>query len=602
MSSRALVLVLALAGCSDSFGDAASADGRRSAANTPPTCDAGADVAVDLGNAATIDASGSSDPDGDTITYRWKFSKVATGSTLISNDIDNRDTATTFFTPDVLGTYVAYVTCDDGLSTSFDTVSVTAEDPTNNAPVADASSSDSSGIIGASVTLDGTASSDADGDTLTYRWKFLSVPSGSTVWSPDIGDRDADVTSFTPDVEGTYTVWLWVDDGSGAVGDSWEIAVSDGTNTAPVADGSSSDTSGVPGTSVSLDASSSSDADGDSLTYRWKFVAVPGGSSLTSNSIGDRDADVTSFTPDVDGTYWAQVRVSDGIVDDTDDVFISVTSASLNTAPVADAGSDYAMDLGDVATLDATGSTDADGDTLSYRWKIVYAPYNSSITSNDIGDRDAASTSFTPDVEGPYYARVLVADDFDSDEAYVLITVSTADTGDTGTAALDISQVDAGWLVINEIMVNPSDCGDADAEYFEIYNAAATPIDLNGLEVTDNQATATVSGTTIVAAGDVAVGVRSSTTRCYGLSYDFEWSGPVLGNTGDILEIGYGSTSFDDVDFSTWSIPVGASLELDSASRDATSNDSESAWCTASGTFTGSTNDEGSPGSTTHCN
>lgn len=74
---------------------------------------------------------------------------------------------------------------------------------------------------GANVTLDGTCSSDPDGDTLTYTWTFP--------WT------DESVTGPTPTVlvpHGTWTVTLEVSDGTDIDTDTAEITVQD--TTAPV--------------------------------------------------------------------------------------------------------------------------------------------------------------------------------------------------------------------------------------------------------------------------------------------------------------------------------------------------------------------------------
>lgn len=97
----------------------------------------------------------------------------------------------------------------------FEAESVRAEDDqrtpdANSPPVADAGDDDTV-MVGASYMLDGSASSDPDGDDLTYSWS-LQVPEGSTQTSLD----DATLMNpvFTPDVAGDYVAELVVNDGT----------------------------------------------------------------------------------------------------------------------------------------------------------------------------------------------------------------------------------------------------------------------------------------------------------------------------------------------------------------------------------------------------
>ncbi|WP_179957624.1 cellulose binding domain-containing protein [Exilibacterium tricleocarpae] len=79
----------------------------------------------------------------------------------------------------------------------------TADNPVNTAPQASASAAPLRGSIPLNVTFDGSGSSDADGDPLTYRWDFGG---GETA-------TEAVVTK-TFDQAGTFPVTLTVNDGT----------------------------------------------------------------------------------------------------------------------------------------------------------------------------------------------------------------------------------------------------------------------------------------------------------------------------------------------------------------------------------------------------
>src|SRR5262249_15104645 len=62
----------------------------------------------------------------------------------------------------------------------------------------------------ATVSLNGSGSTDPDGDPLTFRWKFLSRPQGSQA---RLAQATTATPSFVADVAGTYVVRLIVNDG-----------------------------------------------------------------------------------------------------------------------------------------------------------------------------------------------------------------------------------------------------------------------------------------------------------------------------------------------------------------------------------------------------
>lgn len=80
---------------------------------------------------------------------------------------------------------------------------------TNYAPVANAGTAQNV-YLGAVVTLDGSASSDADNDPLTFRWSFTSKPTGS---STILSNATAEKPTFKTDIFGAYTLNLVVNDG-----------------------------------------------------------------------------------------------------------------------------------------------------------------------------------------------------------------------------------------------------------------------------------------------------------------------------------------------------------------------------------------------------
>ncbi|MDP6932189.1 MAG: MopE-related protein [Myxococcota bacterium] len=163
-------------------------------------------------------------------------------------------------------------------------------------------------------------------------------------------------------------------------------------------------------------------------------------------------------------------------------------------------------------------------------------------------------------------------------------------------SASGVDELSAGDLVLTEIMVDPADCGDFKAEYFEIYNSTASPVNLQGLELDiASGSSETVDETAVIGPGDYAVVARRpSATQCHGLDAD-ALTDIKLANGGDVLSIGYGSTTFDEVDYGGWTVPSGASLALDPDSVDASDNDDEDSWCAATSTISGAT-DLGTPG------
>jgi hypothetical protein len=225
------------------------------------------------------------------------------------------------------------------------------------------------------VTLDGSGSSDVDGDPLTYSWSFTSRPPGSTA---TLSDPSAVNPTFVVDVFGTYVVQLIVNDGTvNSAPDTMTIITQ---NSPPVANAGLDQTPFVTDT-VTLDGSGSIDVDGDSLTFAWSFVSVPAGSAAT---LSDLFAVNPFFFVDKFGTYVVQLIVNDGTVDSAPDTMTIITQ---NSPPMANAVLDPPpagqVFFGDTATVDGSGSSDVDEHPLTFAWSFVSVPAGSAATLSD---------------------------------------------------------------------------------------------------------------------------------------------------------------------------------------------------------------------------
>src|SRR5205814_5847513 len=142
----------------------------------------------------------------------------------------------------------------------------------NTAPVANAGP-DQTVSVSSIVLLDGTASSDADGDPLTFSWSFVSRPTGSAATLLNANNPHP---SFVADVAGTYIIQLIVNDGF--VNSAPDTVTISTMNSRPIAN-AGPDQNVNPGSTVQLDGSASTDVDHDPLTFSWSFTSRPPGST-----------------------------------------------------------------------------------------------------------------------------------------------------------------------------------------------------------------------------------------------------------------------------------------------------------------------------------
>jgi hypothetical protein len=172
-----------------------------------PVADAGPNVTVTAGESATLDGSGSYDPDGDELTYEWRqvsgpdMAVTGTGvnATVVAPEGAENRTAT------------VRLAVSEGSETATDTVTVRIRPPEDsNAPPAARVGPDRTVSGGTEVTLDATNSTDPDDDSLSFRWTQTVGPEVT------LSDRASATPTFTaPSVESSTTLAfrVTVDDG-----------------------------------------------------------------------------------------------------------------------------------------------------------------------------------------------------------------------------------------------------------------------------------------------------------------------------------------------------------------------------------------------------
>jgi len=173
--------------------------------NIAPTAHAGLNRVVPVGQQTTLDGSASHDPNGDELTFLWSSLSRPAGSQAALFDAT---TVSARFVPDVPGPYVFQLLVSDGEFQSTP-ASVTITATQNNSPPSANAGPDQAVITGTTVNLDGRASQDPDGDSLTYAWQFSARPQGSAAV---LSSSTNATPTFVADRDGTYVLQLIVFD------------------------------------------------------------------------------------------------------------------------------------------------------------------------------------------------------------------------------------------------------------------------------------------------------------------------------------------------------------------------------------------------------
>lgn len=290
---------------------------------------------------------------------------------------------------------------------------------------------------GTVVQLDGSGSYDNDGDPITYKW---TPPAGIT-----LDNNSLQKPSFTApevNVNTIYNFTLVVNDGK-SDSDPASVAITVlHINKRPVAN-AGPDKSYNEGSSVSLSGLLSSDPDNDVISYKW--------TSLDGIILFDANGSSPSFNaPQVnaDKIYRFKLEVSDGVLTSLPDT-VNITILNLNKKPLAFAGGDQTVNEGTLVQLDGSLSSDADGETLSYKWT---APPNVILSSYTV-----AKPSFTaPMVKlDSVVVITLVVNDghVDSDPDQVSITIKNLNILSSEAQIISAAQSGADSVKVNQSLL-----------------------------------------------------------------------------------------------------------------------------------------------------
>ncbi len=293
-----------------------------------PICNPGAGaIALEIGQSILFDGSGSSDPNGQIVSFHWDFGDGNFATTAIASHV--------YRAP---GSYTAVLTITDneGLQSFCQIpVQMNARPTCDLAPVADVD-------LGTAIQFDATGSSDLDGSIVRFDWDF-----GDGTTAPNAGPTP----SHTYATAGDFTVTLKVTDDDG----SMEIcSTTVSVNALPLCDAGPPQ-SGNVGDTLTFDGSGSSDPDGTIVTFDWTF-----GDGSTALDAGPMPNHVYVTA----GTFPVMLTVTD----DDGATATCATSAIVNAFPLCDAGSSQSGNVGDTLTFDGSGSSDPDGTIVKFDW------------------------------------------------------------------------------------------------------------------------------------------------------------------------------------------------------------------------------------------
>ncbi|MBL4645000.1 MAG: PKD domain-containing protein [Rhizobiales bacterium] len=344
--------------------------------NIAPIASAGPDQSAFVGVPILFDASNSHDEDGNILFYRWAFSQGHTSQDPIVEH--------TFWAP---GVYDVVLEAEDnrgevgGVST--DTVRITVNPASNAAPTIEFPKSVDV-MAFETLHLDASAAQDNDGQIVAYDWDFGDGSQGNGA-----------VIAHQYLKAGTYNATLSLTDNAtpkaAVTIHNFAVVVAYRPNVAPIAD-AGIDRDVLAHELIEFDATTSHDPDGAILSYNWAFGDGHSATGVTTHHIYQFPGNYTASLTIVDENPRAPITVVDSAI-------IRVSWPE-NQKPLANAGSDLSVAVGDIIPFDGSNSSDMDGNIKNYRWDF-----------GDGGTSQQARPAHTFHDPGEYTVKLTVTDD-----------------------------------------------------------------------------------------------------------------------------------------------------------------------------------------------
>ena len=433
--------------------------------NNGPTASTEADFEVNE-SSGVLDLVGSgSDTNGGNVWYSWAQSG---GSPAVSIDKSTSATAS-FVVPEVnADTTVSFELTVSDYYSATDTSELVIS--INNSPTASISTDFVIANEITSVELDGSASSDTDGGSISYSWQQSG---GSPLVSIDT-NTSATASFTTPEVDSdaNLTFQLTVTDNDGASASATTVVQ---VNNTPTVSASASATRLTEGDTLELNGSAS-DTDGDTIaSYSWQQV---NSDSSTTEIATTANYAFTTAEVNTDTSYTFRFTAIDSqgaSVSIAEDITVTVNNSPTATTPSSlEVNESTDTDSVDVS-LDGSASVD-NGSTgiASYVWQQVDS--NGNVISDDISinQADAAIASFTaPEVNADTELTFkLTVSDADGATASAS-SVVTINNYPTATVSVDATELNEGDSVTLDGTGSDTDNGTVTHSWHSVDSAGA---------------------------------------------------------------------------------------------------------------------------------